>query len=110
MDDELIKRFTNGIREAIYRYSIKKENVFNLDETGINFDMSSTRTIDIIGKKKISISKNYASKARLTVALTISANGGILPYCMSSKVTATLTRVWGQIDCVNLSQIINLIG
>ena len=72
---ELIQRYTNEIKEIINNYSIKQENIFNMDETGINFDMSSVRTVDLIGKRKISIAKNYASKSRFSAVLTISASG-----------------------------------
>ena len=32
--DELIQRYTNEIKEIISNYSIKQENIFNMDETG----------------------------------------------------------------------------
>ena len=64
---ELIQRYTADIKEIINNYSIKPENIYILDETGINFDMSSNRTVDLLGKRKISIAKNYTSKSRLQV-------------------------------------------
>ena len=54
------------------------ENIYNMEEKGINFDMSSDRTTDVIGKRKISISKNYASKSRFSCVLTIAADGKFL--------------------------------
>ena len=39
--------------------------------------MSADRTIDVIGERKISVCKNYASKLRFSYVLAISASGAI---------------------------------
>lgn len=55
------------------------ENVVNMDETPIYVDPAVPRTIDMVGTKSVDIVNTGATKLRMTVVLTISERGEILP-------------------------------
>jgi hypothetical protein len=77
-DIELILQYQEEINSIIDKYKIESNDIYNMDETAIYFDLSPDYTVDFIGSKRVSIIKNYAAKARCTCVLTIRNNGDIL--------------------------------
>lgn len=77
-DEHIFNEYKSKFNDLIIKNKIKTENIYNMDETGIFFNMSSDTTVDFVGAKKVSIIKNYASKTRFTCVLTISASGHFL--------------------------------
>ena len=55
--------------------NISRSNVYNMDETGVYFEMSRQTTIDKVGAKRVALAKSSASKSRFSVVLTCSAGG-----------------------------------
>jgi sugar-specific transcriptional regulator TrmB len=51
----------------------------NMDEVGIFFDMESNSTLDIKGKKIVSVYASSKSKQRVTVCLIVTSKGHTLP-------------------------------
>lgn len=74
-DPAIMESFSEEIRELREAHGITDENIFNMDETAIFFDLSGSTTIDQLGARRVSIAKNYASKSRFTCVLTARANG-----------------------------------
>ena len=74
----VIDNYKEEINRLVINYNIKKENIFNMDETGVYFDMSPDYTIDKLGTKTVSIVSNSCSKQRFTCVLTIRGDGSRL--------------------------------
>lgn len=74
----MILAYQEEINSLIDKYKIASDEIYNMDETAIFFDLSPDHTVDLIGSKRVSIIKNYAAKTRCTCVLTIRNNGDIL--------------------------------
>jgi hypothetical protein len=59
--------------------------IINMDETPVFFSMSSKRTLEVIGKKTIHIRTSMNDTMRVTVAVTITADGTLLPSTLVFK-------------------------
>ena len=55
----------------------EKKNIFNMDETPLYVDMPATTTIEYIGEKTVDVVSGGYEKHRISVVLTICANGSI---------------------------------
>ena len=66
--------------------------ILNMDQTPVYFAMSSKRTLELIGKKTIHIRTMADDTKRAMVAVTIGADGSVLPTMVvfSSAVSHTL--------------------
>ena len=53
--------------------------IFQMDETPTYVDNIDSRTIDFTGRKSIEVTHTGNNKNRITISLTISANGDSLP-------------------------------
>ena len=63
--------------------------ILNMDQTPVFFAMSAKRTLELIGKKTIHIRTTADDTKRATVAVTIAADGTVLPAMVVFKGTAT---------------------
>jgi hypothetical protein len=59
--------------------------IINMDQTPVFFSMSSKRTFEVIGKKTIHIRTSTNDTKRVTVAVTITADGTLLPSFLIFK-------------------------
>ena len=59
--------------------------IINMDETPVYLDMFSDTTIDFVGAENVSIVTTGREKYRLTVLLSICANGWKLPPLIVAK-------------------------
>jgi hypothetical protein len=59
--------------------------VLNMDQTPVYFLMSKKRTLDIVGKKTVYIRTSTNDTKRATVAVTIAADGTLLPSTVIFK-------------------------
>jgi hypothetical protein len=59
--------------------------IINMDQTPIYFSMSSKRTLEVIEKKNIHIRTSTNDTKRVTVAVTITADGTLLPSTLVFK-------------------------
>ena len=67
-NDVVLKReFANHVATVCDHFNIPGERIFNMDETGVNFDLSGNYMIEHKGRKRVTISKNSKSKQRVTV-------------------------------------------
>ena len=62
-------------------YDIKKENIINLDETALQYNMPFHKTIHKIGAKTITIKTQRQEKSRISLILSIAGDGSkLIPY------------------------------
>jgi hypothetical protein len=59
--------------------------IINMDQTPVYFIISSKRTLEVIGKKNIHIRTSMNDTKRVTVAVTITADGTLLPSTLVFK-------------------------
>jgi hypothetical protein len=59
--------------------------ILNMDQTPVYFSMSSKKTLELIGTKTIHIRTSTNDTKRVTVAVTIAADGTILPSTLVFK-------------------------
>jgi hypothetical protein len=59
--------------------------IINIDQTRVYFSMSSKQTLEVIGKKTIHIHTLTNDTKRVTVAVTITADGTLLPSTLVFK-------------------------
>lgn len=67
------------IERCSFLHSKKSILFINFDEVPIFFDISSSRTYDLKGKKEITVKSNKDQKLRTTVMLGITSDGSRLP-------------------------------
>ena len=75
-------RFMRGIVSGGNR---DRRFIINMDQTPVFFSMSSKRTLELIGKKTIHIRTSTNDTKRVTVAVTITADGTLLPSFLIFK-------------------------
>jgi len=75
-------RFMRGIVSGGNR---DRRFIINMDQTPVFFSMSSKRTLEVIGKKTIHIRTSTNDTKRVTVAVTITADGTLLPSFLVFK-------------------------
>lgn len=63
------------------------ENLYNMDETPIYFESVMKKTIAPIGERSVSIKTHGGENVRITLMLTICANGTKLPLLFVFKGT-----------------------
>ena len=80
---ELLKKeFLNQVAEKRKELNMNFKDtwlIINMDETPVYLDMFSDTTIDFVGAENVSIVTTGREKYRLTVLLSICANGWKLP-------------------------------
>jgi hypothetical protein len=59
--------------------------IINMDQTPVYFSMNSKRTYEVVGKKTIHIRTSTNDTKRVTVAVTITADGTLLPSMLILK-------------------------
>ena len=64
------------------KFNIQIENIVNIDEVPVWFDVDSIKVLDKKGKKHVSIKSNGRDKKKITVVLAVSATGYKFPPLM----------------------------
>jgi hypothetical protein len=70
--------FMEYIRKQLNIANRDKRVIFNMDQTPIHFSMTPNRTIEKVGARTVNVRSSTASTMRVTVAVTISADGDVL--------------------------------
>ena len=71
---ELLEQFQQFVTHLRIRKSFEFNNIFNMDETPVWFDMAENFTINKIGDKMVHIHGTSNEKNRFTVVLTCAAD------------------------------------
>ena len=77
------------IRRIVAGSNRDRRFIFNMDQTLVYFAMSAKRTLELIGKKTIHTCTTADNTKRATIAVTIAADGTLLPAVVLFKGTAT---------------------
>jgi hypothetical protein len=77
--------FMKFVRVIVSGGNRDRRFILNMDQTPVFFSMSSKRTYEVIGKKTIHIRTSTNDTKRVTVAVTITADGTLLPSFLIFK-------------------------
>ena len=78
-DKELDTGETFILGLAKFAKDFPKSIIFNIDEAPAYFDMLSSNTLEFIGSKTVDLINTGHDKTRLTLIITIGADGKLLP-------------------------------
>ena len=74
-----LESFLNEVRVLRVRHGYSSDMIINMDETPMYFDMVPEKTISKKGKKEVRVRSSGAEKRKLTVTLTCTGDGEMLP-------------------------------
>jgi len=77
--------FMRFVRIIVSGANRDRRFILNMDQTPVYFSMSSKKTYELIGKKTIHIRTSTNDTKRVTVAVTIAADGTVLPSTLVFK-------------------------
>ena len=77
--------FMRFVRVIVSGGNRDRRFILNMDQTPVYFSMNSKKTLDLIGKKTIHIRTSTNDTKRVTVAVTIAADGTVLPSYLVFK-------------------------
>ena len=91
--EEKIEKFISNVKEMREVHKFSDDMIINMDETPLYFDMPSSRTISKKGVREVRIRSTGAEKKRLTVILTCTASGIMLPPTLIFKGKRALKKI-----------------
>ena len=77
--NEKITLFRRFVREQIDKHKLTSDNIVNMDEVPLTFDIPMNRTVDVQGSSSITIRTTGHEKSHFTVVLACTASGKKLP-------------------------------
>jgi transposase-like protein len=77
--EEKITAFRQFVIEQTAKHSIKSDNIINMDEVPLTFDIPMGRTVEFKGTQSINIRTTGHEKSSFTVVLSCTATGKKLP-------------------------------
>jgi hypothetical protein len=77
--------FMRFVRVIVRGANRDRRFILKMDQTPVYFSMSSKKTLELIGKKTIHIRTSTNDTKRVTVAVTIAADGTVLPSTLVFK-------------------------
>jgi len=89
-DDELrsAESFKSEFREIVLAHQIPPECIFNMDQSGLYYEVLPKKTIDIIGSKQSAVATRGGTKKRVTIISLISCAGELVKQYVIFKGTA----------------------
>lgn len=80
---DLILKFLHKVITIRKTYNINKENIINVDETALSYNMPFNKTIHKCGAKTICIRTQRQEKCRISILLSIAGDGNkLMPYAI----------------------------
>lgn len=80
---DLILKFLHKVITIRKTYNINKENIINVDETALSYNMPFNKTIHKCGTKTICIRTQRQEKCRISILLSIAGDGNkLMPYAI----------------------------
>ena len=73
--DEKVQKFFAFVIKERKRFDFALENIINMDETPMYFDMPGNTTVDKVGSKTVSVKTTGHERQHFTVVLACQANG-----------------------------------
>ena len=80
-----VRRFLDDVRAHRMQHEFDNSLIINMDEIPMCFDMPSSTTIDVRGKKEILVRGTGAHKRRFTITLSCTASGAMLTSFVSKN-------------------------
>jgi hypothetical protein len=77
--------FMRFMRQIILSSNRDQHYILNMDQTPVYFLMNAKRTLELIGEKMVHICTSSDDTKRVTVAVTIAADGMVLPMMLIFK-------------------------
>ncbi len=77
--------FMQFMRQIILSSNRDRRYILNMDQTPVYFLMNAKRTLELIGEKTVHICTSSDDMKRVTVAVTIAADGTVLPSMLIFK-------------------------
>ena len=74
-----LESFLNEVRVLRVHHGYSSDMIINMDETPMYFDMVPEKTISKKGRKEVRVRLSGAEKRKLTVTLTCTGDGEMLP-------------------------------
>ena len=88
--DQHIEKFTNYLRTTREEEEIYNDMILNMDETPVFFDTVPNKTVDIKGTKTVKVRTTRSEKRHVTLVLTVTASGEMLPPMVIFKGKRTI--------------------
>jgi DDE superfamily endonuclease len=79
VNQDVVAQYRINEQDKIFSKSTCLSHVFNMDETGVNYDCAARCTVDETGASSVPIDTSGHEKTRSTVVLVVSASGIKLP-------------------------------
>ena len=76
---DLAEKFIVSMRPFLLQSNQDKRFIINMDQTPIFFSMVPNTTLNRVGERSVNVRSSSSSTMRVTVALTVTAAGGLLP-------------------------------
>ena len=76
---DLAEKFVVSTRPFLSQPNRDKRFIINMDQTPIFFSMVPNTTLNRVGERSVNVRSSSGSTMRVTVALTVTAAGGLLP-------------------------------
>jgi len=88
-DEELrsAESFRSEFREIVLAHQIPPECIFNMDQSGLYYEVLPKKTIDIIGSKQSAVATRGGTKKRVTIISLISCAGELAKQYVIFKGT-----------------------
>jgi hypothetical protein len=77
--------YMNSVRPLLEGDHRDRRFILNMDQTPVYFSMNPKKTLEVIGKKTVHIRSSTNDTKRATVAVTIAADGTVLPAVVVFK-------------------------
>lgn len=82
---ERLQGFLQDVREARYRSAVSNEDIWNMDQTMVWFDMPARYSNDVRGSRQVRVKTSGCTKRGFTVALCCSSAGMKMPALVIFK-------------------------
>ena len=91
--EEKLEKFIENVKTMREAHKFSNEMIINMDETPLYFDMPWSHTVSKRGVREVRIRSTGAEKRRLTVILTCTASGIMLPPIIIFKGKRALKNI-----------------
>ena len=82
---DLVEKFVLTTWPFLSQPNRDKRFIINMDQTPIFFGMVPNTTLNHVGDRSMNVHSSSGSTMHVTLALTVTVAGGLLPLCSSSR-------------------------
>lgn len=74
-EEVLIESFKADFLQTIENYGVRRQDIYNMDQSGLNYEVVPRRTIELRGTQRVNVAVNGGEKKRATIFSLINAAG-----------------------------------